>query len=71
MRANDSISRRARGFTLIEVLAALVIVALGMMGAIEAVTQSASSGSYLREKTLAHWVAMNILTERRLAASPP
>ena len=38
MRANGSADRRARGFTLIEVLAALVIVALGMMGVIEAVT---------------------------------
>jgi len=72
MRANDGSARtRARGFTLIEVLAALVIVALGMMGVIEAVTQSARNGTYLREKTLAHWIAMNVVTERRLAASPP
>ena len=61
----------ARGFTLIEVLAALVIVALGMLGAITAVNQSARNGTYLREKTLAHWVAMNLITERRLQPSPP
>jgi general secretion pathway protein I len=60
-----------RGFTLIEVLAALVIVALGMLGAIEAVSQSARNGAYLREKTLAHWIAMNVITERRLQPSPP
>jgi general secretion pathway protein I len=59
------------GFTLIEVLAALVIVALGMLGAITAVNQSARNGTYLREKTLAHWVAMNLITERRLQQSPP
>jgi general secretion pathway protein I len=72
-RTIDSTSLRAaeRGFTLIEVLAALVIVALGMMGAIEAVSQSARNGTYLREKTLAHWIAMNVITERRLAATPP
>jgi general secretion pathway protein I len=63
--------RRARGFTLIEVLAALVIVALGMLGVIQAVTQTARNGSYLREKTLAHWIAMNVITERRLLATPP
>ena len=63
--------RRARGFTLIEVLAALVIVALGMLGVIQAVTQSARNGTYLREKTLAHWIAMNVITERRLLAAPP
>ncbi|MCK7583534.1 MAG: type II secretion system minor pseudopilin GspI [Chromatiales bacterium] len=45
------------GFTLIEVLAALVIVALGMLGVIQAVTQTARNGTYLREKTLAHWIA--------------
>lgn len=59
------------GFTLIEVLAALVIVALGMLGAITAVNQSTRNGTYLREKTLAHWVAMNLITERRLQPSPP
>lgn len=63
--------RSDRGFTLIEVLAALVIVALGMLGVIEAVTQTARNGTYLREKTLAHWIAMNLVTERRLLGSPP
>ncbi len=62
---------RVRGFTLIEVLAALVIVALGMLGVIEAVTQTARNGTYLREKTLAHWIAMNLITERRLLGTPP
>jgi len=63
--------RWTRGFTLIEVLAALVIVGLGMLGVIQAVIQSANQGTYLREKTLAHWIAMNLVTERRLMTSPP
>jgi general secretion pathway protein I len=62
---------RIRGFTLIEVLAALVIVALGMLGVIEAVTQTARNGTYLREKTLAHWIALNVITEKRLQQEPP
>jgi general secretion pathway protein I len=70
-RANAE-SLRTGGFTLIEVLAALVIVALGMLGVIEAVSQSARNGTYLREKTLAHWIALNVITETRLkAAAPP
>lgn len=76
MMSADADNRRARrqharGFTLIEVLAALVIVALGMLGVIQAVTQAARNGTYLREKTLAHWIAMNVITERRLLATPP
>jgi general secretion pathway protein I len=59
------------GFTLIEVLAALVIVALGMMAVIQAVSQTASNSTYLREKTIAHWVALNQLTETRLQQTPP
>jgi len=62
---------RSRGFTLIEVLAALVIVSLGMLGVIQAVSQTASNSVYLRDKTLAHWIAMNRVTETRLAAQPP
>ncbi len=60
-----------RGFTLIEVLAALIIVSLGMLGVIQAVSQTASNSVYLRDKTLAHWIAMNRLTEARLAQRPP
>jgi general secretion pathway protein I len=73
MHAVERASRalRRRGFTLIEVLAALVIVALGMLGVIEAVTQTARNGTYLRDKTLAHWIAMNLITEQRLQSSPP
>jgi general secretion pathway protein I len=59
------------GFTLIEVLAALVIVSLGMLGVIQAVSQTASNSVYLRDKTLAHWIAMNRLTELRLAQAAP
>lgn len=66
-----SCRHRSGGFTLIEVLAALVIVALGMLGVIQAVAQTARNGAYLREKTLAHWIAMNVITERRLMDSPP
>ncbi|MGD9843253.1 MAG: type II secretion system minor pseudopilin GspI [Steroidobacteraceae bacterium] len=55
------------GFTLIEVLAALVIVSLGMLAVIGAVGQTVNNATYLREKTIAHWVAMNKLTEVRLS----
>jgi general secretion pathway protein I len=62
---------RAGGFSLIEVLAALIIVALGMLGVIEAVSQTAGNTAYLRDKTIAHWIAMNRLTELRLEQQAP
>jgi general secretion pathway protein I len=63
--------RHAHGFTLIEVLAALAIIALGLLAAIEAVTQTVGNATYLREKTIAHWVAMNQVTATRLANTAP
>jgi general secretion pathway protein I len=62
---------RSRGFTLIEVLVALVVVAVSMTAAILAVSERTRDGTYLRDKTLAHWIAMNLVTERRLQAQPP
>ncbi len=62
---------RVSGFTLIEVLAALIIVSLGMLGVIEAVSQTARNDAYLRDKTIAHWVAMNQLTKVRLETRAP
>jgi general secretion pathway protein I len=62
---------RQAGFTLIEVLAALIIVGLGMLAVIQAVSQTVNNANYLREKTIAHWVAMNKLTEVRLNPLAP
>ena len=62
---------KAAGFTLIEVIVALVVIALGMLGVIQAVSQTASNTGYLRDKTIAHWVGMNQLTQVRLQKSAP
>jgi general secretion pathway protein I len=60
-----------RGFTLLEVMVALVIVALGLMAAFGQVNQTLTVASRLREKTLAHWVAMNEMTRLRLLGEFP
>jgi general secretion pathway protein I len=65
--------RRARrgGFTLIEVLVALAIVAIGMAAVMGALTSSANMISYLRDKTLAQWVALNQIANLRLSGQQP
>jgi general secretion pathway protein I len=62
---------RQRGFTLIEVLVALVIVAFGMGAVLSALSASAVNVSSLREKTLAQWVALNRIADVRLDLQPP
>lgn len=60
-----------RGFTLLEVLIALAIVALAVGALLGTVTSSASNVIYLKDKTLAEWVALNHLTEVRIAQQMP
>lgn len=57
---------RQHAFTLIEVMVALVVIALGMAAVIRSTGAGASNAVYLREKTIAHWVAVNKLTELQL-----
>ena len=63
--------RAARGFTLLEVLIALAIVAVSVGALLGTITSSASNVIYLRDKTLADWVALNRLTEIRISQQKP
>jgi general secretion pathway protein I len=57
---------RSRGFTLIEVMVALLIVALGLSALMITVSSTARTSGFLRDKTVAQWIALNRLTEVRL-----
>ncbi len=59
------------GFTLIEVLVALAIVAIGMSAVLEALTSSANTALYLQDKTFAEWVALNRIETVRLSGTVP
>jgi general secretion pathway protein I len=63
--------KHSRGFTLLEVLVALVIVAFGMGAVLAALSSSADNISSLREKTVAQWVAMNQIADARLNSNLP
>lgn len=63
--------RSARGFTLIEVLVALAIVAIGMAAVMEALTSSANTAIYLQDKTFAEWAALNRMETVRLSGAVP
>lgn len=61
---------KSRGFTLIEIIVALAVLALAMGAVISGMARYADNAGYLREKTLALWVAHNRLTEIGLAPPP-
>jgi general secretion pathway protein I len=60
---------RLAGFTLIEVLVALFIVALGMGALMAALSSAADTTGYLRDKSFAQWIALNRIAEVRLNVS--
>ena len=60
---------RAPGFTLIEVLVALAIVAVALSAGMRALAQGADGASSLKARTLALWVAENRLARAQLDVS--
>ena len=57
---------RAQGFTLVEVMVALIIAALLLPALLMSFANQADGIGYLRDKSVAQWVAANELTRLRI-----
>lgn len=57
---------RRNGFTLVEVMVALAVVAIALPALLVALYQQVDSTAYLRDKSIAHMVAANKLVELRI-----
>ena len=62
---------KLRGFTLIEVMVALTIIAVALASLIKASGNHTNSASYLKNKTLAHYVALNEITQLQINKAWP
>lgn len=62
--------RQSSGFTLLEVLVALAVLALALSASIHAATQSIISTEILRDRSLASWVALNEINQRLINPAP-
>jgi general secretion pathway protein I len=61
----------ASGFTLLEVLVALAVLALSLGAVIQAVGDYTRNQAYLRDRTFAEWVARNQLASVQLSGQWP
>lgn len=55
--------KKQHAFTLIEVLIALMIIAIVLSAAVRATTESIRTTRHVRNVTIAHFVAMNVISE--------
>ncbi|MGB5621724.1 MAG: type II secretion system minor pseudopilin GspI [Gammaproteobacteria bacterium] len=61
----------SRGFTLLEVMVALLIVALGIVGLFNQIISISAGTIRMKERTLASWVALNEITRVRVSGELP
>ncbi|MGI9279870.1 MAG: type II secretion system minor pseudopilin GspI [Endozoicomonas sp.] len=55
--------KRAKGFTLLEVLMAMTILAIAGITVLRTTSESLNNSQYLKNKTMARWVADNELSD--------
>ncbi|VAX06771.1 hypothetical protein MNBD_GAMMA26-1242 [hydrothermal vent metagenome] len=66
-----SLKLPARGFTLLEVLIAMVVIGIALLALASTGSKQVNQLQQLQQQTLAHWVAQNVITEFRLAGIHP
>lgn len=63
--------KKPNGFTLIEVLVAMTIIAVGVSALVGSAGASAWRADYLREREFGRWVASNVLAELQVVPAWP
>ncbi len=63
--------RRQRGFTLLEVLIALLVLALALLALSRTAANQVDTFGALRERTIAGWLAADVLAQTHLATPFP
>ena len=61
------VTGRSRGFTIVEVMVALAIIALSLTAIAAKMSRMIDTSNSMRERTYASWIAQNKITELRLA----
>ncbi len=59
-------NKSVAGFTLVEVMVALLIVAMAVSALLNNMMGNVDNTAYLRDKSIAHWVALNQLELERI-----
>jgi general secretion pathway protein I len=65
------VKRFLQGFTLLEILVALAILAIALSAVIKATGEGIGNVGYLRDQTLASWVALNRINTIQLEEDWP
>ena len=63
--------RRVSGFTLLEILIALAVLALALSAIIKASSDFTGSHAHLHARSMANWVARNVMVEFQVAEEWP
>jgi general secretion pathway protein I len=63
--------RSGMGFTLLEILIALAVIAIALAAIVGETAQRLGSAARLTDRTLAHWVAMNQIVTQQLSTTWP
>ena len=70
-RALGQRARASPGFTLVEILVALAIIAIALTAGMRALAQATDTATALKARTLALWVAQNRLAAAQIATPWP
>ena len=71
IQPNKQTHKKQQGFTLLEVMVALFIVAVTLGGAVKVIGSAAANSSRMSNKTFANWVALNQIAELRIKEEWP